>query len=358
MMVPLYKPYMPQLPQLDAILHSGALAYGEHSRAFERMLVKFLGTKQLLVTNTFNTAISVALAALNVQAGEEAIASPMACLASTQPYHAAGMKIVWADVNPKTGTLDPASVAQSITKKTKVIVHNHFCGYPGDVDAINAIGKAYGIPVIDDGIECFGSEYKGARIGSQSDIAVFSFNPVRLPNTVDGGALLLRDKTLFEKGLLIRDCGIDRSNFRDASGEISPACDITLTGFSATISNVNGYIGCEQMRQVDALIEKQRQNAAMWRERLSGCSEFQTLESPGCSPNYWVFGLLCKDKDGAMQHFREQGFYASGVHINNNRYSVFGAYTHLPGVEEFYRKFVALPCGWWVTCEEISRVVI
>ena len=109
--------------------------------------------------------------------------------------------------------------------------HNHFCGYPGFIDEINVIGKEYGISVIDDCIEAFGSEYKGRKLGNcGTDITIFSFNAVRIPNTIDGGAIIIHNKDLLKQAVLIRDCGIDRSIFRDELGEISPLCDITVTG--------------------------------------------------------------------------------------------------------------------------------
>ena len=99
-----------------------------------------------------------------------------------------------------TGTLDPESVKQKITSKTKVIFHNHFCGYPGYIDEINSVGQDYGIPVVDDAIEAFGSEYKGKKIGNTgTDVTIFSFQAVRLPTTIDGGAIIFKDKTLYEK---------------------------------------------------------------------------------------------------------------------------------------------------------------
>ena len=339
---------MPELPELDKILHSGNLAYGPYTKEFEKKLAEFLGSQYVLVTNSFNTAISVAVSALGLVAGDEVILSPMACLASTQPYEAENLKIIWADVDPQKGTLDPESVIKNITPKTKCIVHNHFCGYPGEVDAINEIGRKYGIPVIDDGIECFGSEYKGKKIGNcGTDITVFSFNPVRIPNTIDGGCIVFKDKELYEKAMLIRDCGIDRTKFRDEMGEIDANCDITMRGYSATMSNVNGYIGMKQMECVEKLISSQRENANKWSLLLEG-SQYKPLSFKDTIPNYWVYGIIAPDKKDTIKTFRDKGYYASGVHVNNNIYSIFGASESLPGVENFYKHFVALPCGWWV----------
>ena len=209
-MVPLYKPYMPKLPEMDAILHSGALAYGNYTKMFEKKLCDYFGVTYLLVTTSFHLSISVALTAMGLKNGDDIIASPMACLASAQPYLSYGLNVIWADVDPKTGTLDPESVEKRITKNTKAIIHNHFCGYPGYIDEINGIGRKHGIPVIDDGIECFGSEYRGKKIGNcGADVTIFSLTAVRFCNCIDGGALIFKDKNLYEKSLLLRDCGID-----------------------------------------------------------------------------------------------------------------------------------------------------
>ena len=147
-MIPLLKPYMPELPEMDAILHSGALAYGNYTKQFEEKLREYFRAPYVMAVNTFSSAIQVALTTLDIVPGDEVIASPMACLVSSQPYLAAGLSVRWADVDPERGTLDPESVRSRITPRTKAIVHNHFCGYPGHIDEINAIGKEFGIPVI------------------------------------------------------------------------------------------------------------------------------------------------------------------------------------------------------------------
>lgn len=349
-MVPLFKPYMPEIPEIDIVLHSGQLAYGYYSKEFEKKLQDYFGTPYIIVTNSFNTAISVAVTTLGIVPGDSIIASPMSCLASTQPYLSSGLKVCWADVDPNTGTLDPDSVRKEITTQTKAIVHNHFCGYPGFIEEINAIGKEMGVPVIDDGIECFGTEYKGRKIGNcGTDVSVFSLTAVRFGNCIDGGVVVFNDKDLYDKSLLIRDCGIDRTKFRDELGEINPECDINLIGYSATMSNVNGYLGVKQMDEVENLIQKQRSQAKKWDIFFENQSIYLPIHRENCNPNYWVYGLLTDDKVGTIKKFREMGYYASGVHMRNDLYSAFGRQNvKLSGVEKFYNSFVALPCGWWM----------
>jgi len=351
-MIPLFKPYMPaELPELDVILHSGALAYGKWGKKFEQKLGEYIGETRITTVNSYNSAMLVALAIIEVKPGDEIIASPMSCLASNQPFATQNLKVVWADIDPKTGTLCPESVRSKITSKTKAIFHNHYCGYLGYINEINQIGKEKGIIVVDDAIEAFGSEYKGKRIGNTgTDMTIFSFQTVRLPNTIEGGAIAFNNDDLYEKAILIRDYGIDRTKFRDELGEINPKCDISLPGYGASLSEINSYLGVLQMQKVEELIQIQRKNARNWEntipDKIKNC-EFVNIDSTQ-SPNYWVFGMLSPDKIKLIGQFRNEGFYASGVHLPNTNYSVFGFYESLPGVDEFYSKFLAIPCGWWL----------
>lgn len=352
-MIPLYRPYMPaQLPELEAILHSGSLSYGKWGKLFEAHLAEYLGEHRIATTGSYNHAVLIALTAIGVKPGDEIIASPLSCLASNQPFATQGLKVVWADIDPQTGTLCPDRIKAKLSTRTKAIFHNHHCGYPGYIDEINEIGRDNGIIVVDDAIEAFGSEYKGKRLGScGTDLTMFSFQTVRLPNTLEGGAIAFGNDDLYKKSLLIRDYGVDRTIFRDELGEISPACDISLPGFGATLNEVSSYIGVIQMQVIDELLQQQRANAEHWRQvleqRFPGCEPVSS--GPDRRPNFWVFGLLSSNQLGFLKEARAAGYFASKVHLPNNRYSIFGGQPVLAGVEEFYSKFVAVPSGWWVS---------
>lgn len=341
---------MPEnLGELNSILNSGSLSYGKWGKIFENQLASYFNHKNVAVVNSFNSAILVLIASFNLKSGDEVIASPMSCLASNQPFAACNIIIRWADIDPMTGTLSPSDVKKKITNRTKLIFHNHHCGYPGYIDEIREIANQNGLLVIDDGIEAFGSEYKGRRIGNVgSDATVFSFQTVRMPNTIDGGAFIINNDKIFEKALRIRDYGINRSIFRDKFGEISKDCDISEHGYGATLNEVSSYIGFAQMNSIDKILNLHSENAKKWNEVLiTDFPELIKVVSKDSVPNYWVYGILAKNKRKVIDDFRAKGYYASGVHLPNNYYSVFGEKVLLKGVEEFYAKFVALPCGWW-----------
>lgn len=354
-MIPIFKPYMPNdiLPELENILYSGQLAYGKYGKLFESELANFIGNPYVISVNSYNQAMLLALSILNLNPGDEVIASPVSCLASNQPFVIKGLKVIWADVDPNTGALCVEDVKKRITSKTKAIFHNHFCGYLGNVKAINQLAKEYGLWVVDDCIEAFGTEHNAQKTGNLgADLTVFSFQTVRLPNTVDGAAISFSSKELYEKAILMRDYGIDRKNFRTSTGEINPNCDISLEGYGATLSEINSYIGLKQMDNLPTLLNKQRNNAINWNNRIQEIPSIKPLSLIyDTKPNYWVFGVLCENKEKALENFRKENWYATGVHINNNIYSVFNNFETLNGVNEFMSKFLALPCGWWV--EEI-----
>lgn len=349
-MIPLYKPFMPDLPELDNILHSGALAYGKWGREFEKRLADYLGVKNVLLTNLYGLAWQILFRTLGLEPGDEVIATPMSCLQSTMPMAQYGLKTVWADIDPKYGVLDPDSVRNKITANTKVIINYHFCGYPAYVDEINAIGKEKGIIVVDDCIEAFGAKYKGRKLGNVgTPVSIFNFQTVRLPNTIEGGAIVFEDENLYKKASIIRDLGINRTIFRDASGEISKDCDIVIPSVNGTPSDVNSYIGCCQMEHIEELLKKQAVNAKKWEERLFDMpSLIDFIHRDGTDPNYWVCGILSCNKEADMKMFKERGYACSAVHLPNTYYSVFGKQDMPLGVKEFYNKFIALPSGWWM----------
>lgn len=351
-MIPIYKPYMPDniVAGIKEILYSGQLGFGEYGRVFETQLKDFVGCDYILTVSSYNVAMQVVLSTLDLKSGDEVIASPVSCLASNQPFAVRGLRVVWADIDPETGTMCPDDLKTKITKNTKAIFHNHFCGFLGKIDEINVIGRTFGIPVIDDGIEAFGSEYKGNKLGNlNTDVTVFSFQTVRLPNTIDGGAIVFKDKSLYEKALRIRDYGIDRTIFRTSEGEINSECDIKLEGYGGLMSELNSFIGTKQMEDIENLLAVQRRNASMWDEKFENhISVLPLRQTEDTVSNYWLYGTLCKNKVEAIRDFKENGFYATGVHINNNIYSVFNNKISLKGVNEFMNHFVGIPSGWWV----------
>ncbi len=349
----LFKVYSPEEPigfELEQILKSGQLTSGNHVRVFEKQLQEYVGNPYIMVTGSNTYASLIALALCDIKNNDEVIASSMACLASNQPVLNFSGKLIWADIDPLTGTLNPTEVRRKITPKTKAILHYHWGGYPGYIDEINAIGNEFGIPVIDDAIESFGSEYKGRKIGNVgTPFTVFSFQTVRLPNSIDGGAIAFKDEAMYQKALRMRDFGIDRSSFRDSLGEISQTSDITNLGYNAIMNELNAFVGTKVMEQTPSLIERQRTNARYWNFYCDQNKHHRLNNRKEIEPNYWIYTFLSSNQMPELEALRQQGFMASKVHIRNDHYSCFGKFDErLKGVAEFAQMQLSVPSGWWV----------
>lgn len=350
-LVPLYKVYTTELPEIMDIIKNGQYYSGKLATIFEKNIGVYLGNPNVLAVSSYNLAWFIAFQVLDLKPGDEVIVSPIACLASIQPLKAYGLHIKWVDVDPRTGTIDPLDLHKKISKNTKAIIHNHFCGYPGYVNEVNKVAKEYEVPVIDDGIEAFGSMYNGSLVGNiGSDITIFSFNSIRFPNTIEGAAIVFKNVDFLEKSKIISDLGVDRTNFRNYLGEINEESDVSHIGYSAKMSEINAYIGLKQLEDVEFVLKKQRLNGTKWRDYFKRNSNVGiVIENDETYPNFWVFGFLTKNKIHAIEKFRGMGFYASSVHIRNDIYSVFSSKSdNLPGVTKFSSEFVALPSGWWV----------
>ncbi|WKV13136.1 aminotransferase class V-fold PLP-dependent enzyme [Marivirga harenae] len=354
-MIPLFKAYMNDsvIGGIGSVLNSGRLSGGEFTEKFEKGI-------STIISNPFFLSLSVnslefALKLLDLKEGDEVISSPMSCLATNQPILNVGAKVVWADIDPFTGSLDPESVREKITKNTKAIIHFHWGGYPGYIDEINAIGREFGIKIIEDATESFGSKYKDAYLGSSpADLCCFSFTGVRLPNTIDGYGIAFSSEEIYEKAKKISDYGIDRKSFRDDLGEISTNCDIDVVGQGAKLNNIASYVGYSQLNNLDALFEKQQKNAEYWDRIYDENSRvINRLNSrTDISPNYWVYTINVEKRDDFLLKMRKEGFYSSKMHLRNDFYSVFGKkQPDLIGVKKFSETQLNIPCGWWIDVE-------
>jgi len=188
------------------------------------------------------------------------------------------------------------------------------------------------------------------------DITTFSFQTVRLPNSIDGGAIAFKSKELFDKAIKMRDFGITRSTFRDSFGEISSESDISAVGYNALMNEMNAFVGSQIMDDVPHLIEQQRENAFTWDRFFE--KDIQKLNYRSeILPNYWIYSYLADDQISEMELFRKQGIYASKVHLRNDYYSCFGQFDDsLKGVNYFAQHQLSVPSGWWVNKNEILKL--
>jgi dTDP-4-amino-4,6-dideoxygalactose transaminase len=230
MNIPLFRVHMPGsvMEPLQKVLMSGYIGQGPKVEEFEKALVPWVGNPNCLTVNSGTSALHLAMRLAGVERGTEVISTPTTCSATNEPILERGGGIVWADIDPWTGNIDPMDVERKITGKTKAIIAVHWGGYPCELDELLRISRKYGIALIEDAAHAFGATYRGRQIGSHSSFVCFSFQAIKLLTTVDGGLLVCPSMDDYRRGKLLRWFGIDRETPRKDLRCLHPKTKILL----------------------------------------------------------------------------------------------------------------------------------
>jgi perosamine synthetase len=356
--IPLFKVFMPKsvMRPLRKVLFSGFVGQGPQVEKFEEKLAPWFGSENVLTLNSGTSALQLALRLARVGPGDEVISTPMTCVATNQPVLAAGAKIVWADIDPHTGNIDPEDVAKKITSRTKAILVVHWGGYPCELARINALASSHGIKVIEDACHAFGASYHGQPVGSISDFTCFSFQAIKEITTVDGGALVCRSRKDSERGRLLRWYGIDR---RENRKDFRCEADIKELGYKFHMNDVAATIGIEQLKYARKNLEKTRKNAAKYDRAFLSFTEVTPLRYQNDRvSSYWLYTLHVKKPLFFMEQMKKAKIVVSRVHARNDKHTVFKEFlVNLPGVDDFVSKQMCIPVGWWLTPLETDWIV-
>lgn len=359
----LFKVNMPTsvIKAIEPVLKSGYIADGENVTEFEKSLGSFIGNTKVVTVHSEANGILLSLFMAGVRPGDEVIASPVACVASTMPILNLFAKVRWCDVNPDTGMIDPGKIEPLISNKTKAILHTHWSGEVGEVSIINKIAHDNGLKVIEDASEAFGAKFQGNFLGNQdSDFTVFSFGPIKHITTTDGGAIFFKDEHEYIKAIDLKRFGIHQKTFRDDLGEICPKSDIPLQGYNFYMNNVCAAIGFEQLKRASDVLKLYYENGSFYKKNLSDVGGISMLKrNDKNKPSFWTFTLLAKNRGKLLKALRSQGIYASKIHMRNDIYSCFGTgvQKHLEGVNYFSEHELCIPCGWWIGKEEREEII-
>jgi len=354
--VPLFRVFMPETVTgaLDRVLFSGYIGEGPQVQRFEDALGERIANPQVLAVNSGTSALQLALRLAGV-AGGEVITSPMTCVATNQAILAAGGTVVWADVDPWTGNLSVEDVARRITPRTRAILPVHWAGYPCDLEELGALAAARGLRVIEDAAHAFGATYHGRPIGSHSDFVCFSFQAIKHVTTGDGGAVACRSADACRRGRRLRWFGLDRA----VESALRWDQDIAEAGYKFHMNDLAATIGLEQLPHASANLARYRANAAAYDAAFAGLDSVRPLRYAADRESArWIYTLRVRDRRGFADHLRRDGIEASRVHTRNDRYTVFAAArTPLPGLDEFDAEQISIPCGWWLTADDVGRVI-
>lgn len=339
-MIRLFKVFMANevMDELEDILYSGYIGQGKKVDEFEEALEEYVGKN--VTMNSATSAIHVALDLAEVR-GKDVITTPATCTATNIPILHAGGNIIWADVDPMNGNISLESIKKKITPTTAAIMVVHYGGNICDPRIVD-FALENNIKVIED---CAHSLTNGIY----GHYACYSFQAIKHITCGDGGTLVCaRSDEDYEKAKLLRWYGIDRTTGH------SMRClnNVTMAGYKFHMNDISATIGLTNLKHHKQLHAKTLDNSHRYDVNFYNLKKVIPAKVNLYS-DHWLYILIADDAHKFIAYLKDNGIEASQVHADNRHHDIFKEYNcDLPGVDEFYKKQVAIPVGWWLKdCE-------
>lgn len=351
--IPIAKPLIGEAEKAAVmrILDTGQLVQGAEVARFEELFAAFCGAKHAIATTNGTTALTVALLACGVSAGDEVIIPSFSFVATATSVLGAGAVPVFVDIEPDTFCMDPAAIEAAITPKTKIIMPVHLYGHPADIPAIKAIADKHGLTVIADSAQAHGAAINDQRVGSIAKAAAFSFYPSKNMTTGEGGIVTTNDDEVAARARMVRNHGMNTRYYHE------------IIGFNYRMTNLCAAIGVVQMDYIEDWTQKRIENADFLTEGI------KTMRPPVTRHGYrhvfhqyTVVAPQGADRDAMVAQLNERGigtrvYYPLPIH----RQPVFQelGYTNLslPVTEDLTARVFSLPVHPSLSREDLERIV-
>ncbi len=287
-------------PEIDAavarVLDSGWFILGPEGEAFERELAAYLGAREAVAVANGTEAIQLALEALGIGAGDEVITSPLTAAFTALAVMRAGARPVFADLDPETLNVAPGAVAAAVSPRTRAILPVHLYGHPADLGALSELGRARGIPVIEDACQAIGAEYQGRRVGALTGIGALSFYPTKnLGALGDGGAVVVQDPEIAARLRRLRNGG-QSDRYRHV-----------VAGVNSRLDEMQAAILRAKLPRLDGWMARRRAIAERYRAGLDGTAVSLPREQPGARSAHHLFVVRHPRRDAFMKGLAERG---------------------------------------------------
>jgi perosamine synthetase len=284
--------------------------WGEHCydylNRFEAKFRDYLGVRHAIATSSCTGALQMGLAALGIGPGDEVVLADTNWIASVAPVVHLGAQPVFVDILEDSWCLDPAQVEAAITPRTKAILAVHLYGNLCAMDRLLAIGRAHGIPVVEDAAEAIGSVWHGRRAGSLGAFGAFSFHGTKTLTTGEGGMFVTDDDGLYERVLTLSNHGRARGQTRQFWPDV--------VGYKYKMSNVQAAIGCGQLERIAELEARKHAILQRYRELLDGCAGVtMNPEPPGTRNGAWMPTVVFGRDTGVTRERLQAAFGARDI---------------------------------------------
>lgn len=294
-------------PELDAALNTvieqTAFALGPAVTEFEEKFAAYTDRAHCVAVSSGTAALHLALLAAGVGEGDEVITTPHTWISTTWAISYCGARPVYADVDPRTGTLDPELAGEMITPRTKALLPVDLYGNPADLSAFEKLGREHGIAVLDDAAQAHGARLDARPVGSFGDMACFSFYPGKnLGAMGEGGAIVLDDADAADRLRRLRDHAQDgRHNH-------------TEIGFNYRMDGLQGAALSVKLDHLDGWNDQRRQAADNYHKLLSDMPDLRLpVLTDGADPCWHLYAIRVPDRDSLATRLSGAGV-ATGVH--------------------------------------------
>ena len=365
--VPVYRPYLgPEVQDAarDA-LEAGWLGMGRLSQQFEAGVERYLGLseRRAVSTNSCTEAIHIAARLIGLGPGDEVIAPSFTYVAGHQAITRTGAKIVFCDVEPGGLSIDPARVEELVTDRTRAVLAVDYLGLPCRLDDVMAVAKRHDLRVIEDAAHAFGSASEGRPVGSFGDITCFSFGPVKMITTLEGGAVITSDPADVQTLHELRHLGIDSDTDARYRNQRNWEFDVVRQGFRCHLGSVPAAIGLAQLEMVDDFIANRQSYCRRYDDALRDLGDDLVLfdtEWKNVAPYIYVLRLRDGSRRPALiEHLKARGI-ATGIHfLGAHEFSFYAGSRRgeLPVTEEVTGQVLTLPLHPYMDDATLDRVV-
>jgi len=361
-----------EIEEVADTLRSGWITTGPKTARFEADFARYLGCRHTLAVNSATAGMHLALAALGLGPGDEVITTPLTFCATANVIIQVGATPVLADVG-SDGNIDPASIAERITPRTKALLPVHLAGKPCDMDAIWALAERGGLRVIEDAAHATETQYRGLPLASeravrQSDAVAFSFYATKNLTTGEGGMVATNDAALAERMRVLCLHGISKDAWNRYAEKGKWYYQVLESGFKYNLGDIQSSIGIHQLRKLEGFAAARRRLVEVYREEFAEVDEVELPEESADGRHAWhLFAIRLRlhklriDRAEFMAELQRQGVGASVHFIPLPLHPFFARWADRPENQcpralAMYERLISLPLYPALAEEQVREV--
>jgi len=357
------------------VLKSDWLTQGPAVPAFESAIAEYCGAHYACATNSATSALHIACLALDVGKGDIVWTSPISFVASSNCALYCGAEVDFVDIDLETGNMSVAALKEKLTlakqsqRLPKVVIPVHLAGQSCDMAAINALAKEYGFKVIEDASHAIGAKYKDKPVGScvYSDITVFSFHPVKIITSAEGGMAVTNCAGLNKKMSRLRSHGITNIPEEMTESSHGPWYYQQLElGFNYRMTDMQAALGLSQLKQLDNFVSVRNDIATTYNYAFANSTVAHLTQSNECYSSYHLYIVRLTQCDeekhkSVITGMREQGIIAHlhyiPIHLQPYYQALGFSDGDFPNAESYYKQAVTIPLHPTMTADEQKAVI-